>query len=412
VSVSPRGATSRIVLIGFAEVVTNDPEQGGLLGVVENGAIVIDGGTVEWVGPAGSLPGSYDDLPRTAHPGMTAIPGFVDAHTHLVFAGHRADEFAVRASGASYEDILSSGGGIHSTVAATTAAAPEELRAETSVRLERMLAAGTTTVEVKSGYGLSTRNERRLLETVAGLSAELPIEISPTFLGAHAVPPGTDPGDYIDAVIHEMLPECAGLAESCDVFCDEGIFGVEEARRVLEAGKAHGLTPRIHACQLSNIGAAELAAELGAASADHLDHIDRAGVEALAASGTVAVLLPGVSFSLRLPPPPARMLLDAGVTVALATDCNPGTSYVETMSWVIAVALREMGFSPDEALWAATRGGALALRRPQHGMIAPGSVADIAILDADSHNHLAYRPDGDLIDAVYKRGVRSEPFGG
>lgn len=405
-SVSPRGATSRIVLTDFGEVVTNDPEQGGLLGVVENGAIVTDGGTVEWVGPAGSLPGSYDDLPRATHQGMTAIPGFVDAHTHLAFAGHRADEFALRASGASYEEILSSGGGIHSTVAATTTAAPEELETQTRIRLERMLASGTTTVEVKSGYGLSTRNERRLLETVAGLAAALPIEISPTFLGAHAVPPGTDPGDYIDAVIYEMLPECAGLAESCDVFCDEGIFGVEEARRVLEAGKAHGLIPRIHACQLSNIGAAELAAELGAASADHLDHIDRAGVEALAASGTVAVLLPGVSFSLRLPPPPARMLLDAGVTVALATDCNPGTSYVETMSWVIAVAVREMGLSPDEALWSATRGGALALRRPHHGMIAPGSVADIAILDADSHNHLAYRPDADLIQAVYKGGTR------
>jgi imidazolonepropionase len=387
-------------------LVTNDPERSGLLGVVGGAAVLIDDdGILEWVGSEADLPAGRDREEIDAE-GSAVLPGFVDAHTHAIFAGDRADEFGRRLRGESYEQIMADGGGIMSTVRATRAASADDLRGSTERRLRRMLETGTTTVEVKSGYGLETGTERRLLEIANDLGDALPIDMVPTFLGAHAVPEEHRKarGAYVDLVIQEMLPECAPLARFCDVFCDEGVFTVEEARRIFEAGAAHGLVPRVHAEQLAASGGALLAAEVGAASADHLDHVGDDAIAAMAAAGTAAVLLPGVSLSMRLPFPDPRPLLEAGVTVAIATDANPGTSYVLTMPFVIALAALEMGMSVEQAVWSATRGGAVALELPDRGWIGPGAVADFVLLDADTYADLAYRPDSPVVDRVYKRG--------
>jgi imidazolonepropionase len=270
-----------------------------------------------------------------------------------------------------------------------------------------MLAHGTTTVEIKSGYGLDPDTERSMLEAATALGTELPVDIVTTAMPAHVVPLefADDREGYVRLVEEEMLPELAPLARYCDVFCDDGAFTVDESRRVLAAGKRCGLRPRIHAEQLGKTGGALLAAELEAASADHLDHIDAKGAAALAASGTVATLLPAASFSLATPQAPARLLWDAGVTVALATDCNPGTSYVENMQFVIAVAVLQMGLSPAEAVWAATRGGALALDDTRKGWVRAGAVADLVVLDAPSYVHIAYRPGSNLVRHVIKDGA-------
>jgi imidazolonepropionase len=397
-----------LVVAGFGSLVTNVPTGGDPLGRVEGAVVAVRDGLVAWTGPEDDLPSAFRAVPIVVHPGGAAVPGFVDAHTHVVFAGDRADEFAMRMEGAGYEEILAAGGGIHRTVAATRAATDDELYEASSSRVRRMLATGTTTLEVKSGYGLDVATEARMLRVARRLGEDLPVDVVPTFLGAHVVPGEfrDDRDAYLELVTGEMLSACAPLAEACDVFCDEGAFTVDEARSVLEAGRRAGLRPRLHADQLAGTGAAELAAEVGAVSADHLDHASDAGLAALAAAGTAAVLLPGVSFSLRLPAPPARRIAAAGVHIAIATDCNPGSSYVETMPFVIALAVVEAGLTPDEALWAATRGGALALDRPRAGRLAPGDPADFVVLDAGSHVDLAYRPDGDLVSAVYKRGER------
>ncbi len=308
-------------------------------------------------------------------------------------------------AGEDYEAILASGGGIHSTVTATRAASFDELVAAGRERAMRLLRQGTTTVEVKSGYGLDTDTEVRMLEAARAVGERTPIDVVLTYLGAHVVPRDIDRGDYLDLVTGEMLDACVPLARYCDVFCDRGAFTVEEARRVLLAGLEGGLRPRLHAEQLAHTGAARLAAEMGAASADHLDHATPEDAAALREAGVVAVLLPAASFSLRTPQAPARMLWDAGVTVALATDCNPGTSYVESMPFVIALACLEMGLTPEEALWAATRGGALALEEPDKGRVVEGAVADLAVLDAPSYRHLPYRPGSDLVWAVVKDGT-------
>jgi len=394
-----------LLLTGIGELVTNSAEAPGGLGLVRDAAVAIKDGRVAWVGSAADLPAAQRQLEAFDVQGRSVVPGFVDAHTHLVFAGDRAEEFARRLRGESYESILASGGGIHSTVAATRAASFDELVAAGRERAMRLLRQGTTTVEVKSGYGLDTETEVRMLEAARAVGERTPIDVVLTYLGAHVVPRDIDRGDYLDLVTGEMLDACVPLARYCDVFCDRGAFTVDEARRVLLAGLEGGLRPRIHAEQLAHTGAARLAAEMGAASADHLDHATPEDAVALREAGVVAVLLPAASFSLGAPQAPARMLWDAGVTVALATDCNPGTSYVESMPFVVALACLEMGLTPEEALWAATRGGALALEEPDKGWLVEGAVADLVVLEAPSYRHLPYRPGSDLVWAVIKDGT-------
>ena len=394
-----------LLLTGIGELATNAPRSPDLVGAVHGATVAVCSGRVAWAGAAPDLPGELGGLPRLDVGGRAVVPGFVDAHTHLVFAGDRSGEFCRRLRGESYEQILASGGGIHATVAATRAASFEDLVTLGSARAWRLLRQGTTTVEVKSGYGLDTPTETKLLEAARAVGQRVPIDVVPTYLGAHVVPRGAGREEYLDLVAGEMLAACAPLARFCDVFCDRGAFSVEEARRVLRAGRERGLRPRLHAEQLARTGAAWLAAEVGAASADHLDHATSEDAAALRQAAVVAVLLPAASFSLRAPQAPARMRWDSGVTVALATDCNPGTSYVESMPFVIALACLEMGLTPEEALWAATRGGALALEEPDKGWVVEGAIADLAILEAPSYRHLPYRPGSDLVWAVVKDGA-------
>jgi imidazolonepropionase len=395
-----------LVLTGIGQLVTNDPQRDGLLGLVDEAAVAIKAGRVAWVGPERELLRELRDLPELDCAGRSVLPGFIDAHTHLAFAGNRAEEFARRLRGETYEEILAAGGGIHATVEATRATDSMRLLDSSIQRAKRMLGYGTTTVEIKSGYGLETETEINQLEVAAAIDDELAIDVVPTFLGAHVIPKEFigDRAGYVRLVIDEMLPAAAPLAKYCDVFCDEGAFTVDEAREILAAASGHGLRARMHANQLGHSGGAALAAELGAVTADHLDNITSDDVAALKAAGTVAVLLPTVSLSLRLPAPPARRLWDAGVPVAIATDCNPGTSYVENMQLVIAIASLEAALSPEEAVWAATRGGAMAIEAEDKGVIKPGAVADFVVLEADSYVEIPYRPGTDLVRIVIKNG--------
>ena len=351
-----------VLVTGIAELVTNDPLVDGTpLGRVTDAAVVVADGVVGWVGPAAHAPAADEQRDLG---GRAVIPGFVDSHTHLVFAGDRAEEFAARLAGARYD-----GGGIASTVTATRAASDDELRRLLAVRLAELRAQGTTTVEVKSGYGLTTVDEQRLLGIAAAMTGET------TFLGAHVVPPGVERADYVATVTGEMLTACAPHARWIDVFCEPAsahAFDADEARAVLLAGRAHGLGLRVHGNQLAPGPGVQLAVELGAASVDHCTYLSDADVAALAGGETVATLLPGVEFSTRSPYPDAPRLLEAGVTVALATDCNPGTSYTSSMPFVVALAVREMRMTPAQALWAATAGGARALRRGDVGHLGPG----------------------------------------
>jgi len=395
-----------LLVSGIGELATIDPANEGTLGLVGAAALVIRDGRVVWAGRESDLPSAGGDLPELDVAGRAVLPGFVDAHTHVVFGGDRSDEFARRLAGESYEQTMAAGGGIMSTVAATRGATDGELADSARRRLTKMLATGTTTVEVKSGYGLDLETERRMLDVVAQLDSDLAIDIVPTFLGAHVVPPEwrDDRAGYVQFVIDEMLPACAPSARFCDVFCDDGAFAVDEARLILEAGKRHGLEPRLHADQLAHTGGTALAAEVGALSADHLDQATPRDLAALAEAGTVAVLLPGVSFTMRLPYPDQARFAAAGVPVALATDANPGTSYVLTMPFIIALAALNMGMAPAAAVWSATRGGALALDEADKGWLGPGAVADAVVLDAPSHLHLPYRPDDDVVWKVIKSG--------
>jgi imidazolonepropionase len=396
-----------LLVTDIGSLVTNDSVRGGLLGLVADAAVAVVDGFVLWVGPEVDTPAEYGDLTRLDAGGGAVLPGFVDPHTHLVFAGDRSDEFARRLRGESYEEILAAGGGILSTVEATRATSEDDLYEAAAERVWRMLESGTTTVEVKSGYGLDVATEEKMLRVVRRLDESLPIDVIPTFLGAHVVPAAyrEDRDAYVDLICGEMLDACAPLARFCDVFNDEAAFTVAETRRILEAAKTRGLGIRIHADQLGRVGAANLAADLSAASADHLDHATDEDLAAMRDAGTSAVLLPAVSFSMRLPYPDGRRVWDSGVTVALATDWNPGTAYVESMPFVIALAALNMGLTPDEAVWAATRGSARSLNLDDRGHLIPGAVADLVILDAPTHLHIPYRPDADLVVAVVKRGV-------
>ena len=398
---------SDLLIVNIGELVTNDSGRGGRLGIVAGGAVAVVDGAVAWVGKEVDLPTDYRELRRLDCRGAAVLPGFVDAHTHLVFAGDRSDEFDRRLRGETYEDILAAGGGILSTVGATRDATDDELFDAAAERAWRMLELGTTTVEIKSGYGLDLETEVRMLQAAKRIGRALPIDVVSTFLGAHVVPAEFrgDRDAYVDLVCGPMLDACAPLARFCDVFCDEAAFTVTEARRILEAAQRHNLALRVHADQLGYVGAASLAADLSAASADHLDHATPADLERMRVARTTAVLLPAVSFSMRLPYPDGRRIWDSGVTVALATDCNPGTAYVESMTFVIALAVLHMGLTTDEAIWAATRGSAMSLGLSDRGALVVGSIADLVVLDAPSRLHIPYRPDADIVAAVVKRGT-------
>jgi len=376
-------------------LVTNDPRFGeGPLGLVEDAAVVLDGEHIAWVGAAADAPAA--DSVYDAE-GRAVLPGFVDSHSHLLFGGDRTAEFNARMSGRPY-----TAGGIRTTVAATREASDEELARNLARYLAEARRQGTTTMETKSGYGLTPDQEARALRVAAGRTDEV------TYLGAHIVAPeyADDPAAYVDLVTGPMLDACAPYARWVDVFCEKGAFDGDQARAVLTAGQAKGLTPRVHANQLSAGPGVQLAVELGAASADHCTHLNDADVDALSQTAdTVATLLPGCEFSTRAVYPDARRLLDAGVTVALSTDCNPGSSFTSSMPFCVAIAVREMGMTPDEAVWSATAGGARALRRTDVGRIAPGAYADLTLLDAPSHVHLAYRPGVPLVAEVWHRGT-------
>ena len=349
-----------------------------------------------WTGPAARAPAA-DEMVNAA--GRAVLPGFVDSHAHLVFAGERGAEFAARMAGQPYR-----AGGIRSTVAATRAASDQELRANLARLAAELLAQGTTTFECKSGYGLTVADESRSL----ALAAEFTPEV--TYLGAHVVPPefDADPAGYVELVCGPMLTACAPHARWVDVFCERGAFDAGQARAVLAAGQAAGLLPRVHANQLGPGPGVQVAVEAGAASADHCTFLTDADVDALASSDTVATLLPGVEFSTRQPYPDARRLLESGATVAIATDCNPGSCFTSSMPFCIALAVREMRMTTEEAVRAATAGGAAALRRSDVGHLGVGARADLIMLDAPSHAYLAYRPGVPLIHSVWQSGALAQ----
>ena len=378
-----------IVVDNIGELVTNHDGEGPL-GLRHDAAVVVEGDRIAWIGARSRAPAADRRIDAA---GGAVLPGFVDSHAHLVFAGDRAAEFAARMAGEAY-----TGGGIRTTVAATRAASDADLLAHAGRLVAEARRQGTTTIEIKSGYGLTVADEARSLRLARELTGET------TFLGAHVVPAGHDPDDYVRLVCGEMLDACAPYAKWVDVFCDRGAFDGEQTRAILTAGAERGLGVRVHANQLTAGPGVRLAVELGAASADHCTHLTDADVTALAGSDTVATLLPGAEFSTRSPYPDARRLLDAGVRVALATDCNPGSSYTSSMPFCIAIAVREMRMTPAEAVAAATVGGARALRRDDIGVLRVGARADLAVLDAPSHLHLAYRPGVPLISTVLTEG--------
>jgi imidazolonepropionase len=363
-------------------------------------AVVVRDGRVAWVGDDRDLPGDAPDAQYDAA-GACVVPGFVDAHTHLVYAGVRRDEFVARLAGRRYD-----GGGIRVTVEATRAASDEELLALALDRAARALANGTTAMEVKSGYGLTVTDELRLLDLTAELARRTPVRLESTYLGAHVVPAGRDADDYVHEVIATLPLAAEHGARWCDVFCDEGVFTVGEARRILSAAREHGLGLRLHAEEIAHTGAARLAADLGCASADHLEHVSADDARAMAAAGVVGVLLPTVTLSLRSQAwGHAAVLRDAGVELALATDCNPGTSWCESMPYAIQLSCLAMGLSVDEAFRAATLGAAHSLRRDDIGHLAVGAHGDLAVLDAEHEADVVAHLGGRPVSATVVGGV-------
>ena len=375
---------SAIVIDRIGSLVTNDPELGdGPLGLVRDASVVIEHGVVVAVGRAGSIADERIDAD-----GACVLPGFVDSHTHLVFAGDRAAEFSARMAGQPYD-----GGGIVVTTEATRSAGTDELDRLTLQRVAEARRHGTTTLEIKSGYGLEVATEVRTLEIAGRHTTET------TFLGAHLVPTeyAGRPDDYIDLVCGEMLSATAGRARWIDAFCETGAFDADQCRAVLEAGRAAGLGLRLHGNQLGHGPGVQLAVECGCASVDHCTYLSDDDIAALAASDTVATLLPASDFSTRQPYPDGRRAIDAGVTVAIASNCNPGSSFTTSIPFCIALAVRDMKMTIDEAVQAATLGGARALRRNDLGRLSPGSAGHAIVLDAPSHHHLAYRPGVQLV---------------
>lgn len=388
------------------------------LGMIEDGAVAAADGRIVAVGSTAAVRAQIRLAPGAtviSARGKVVLPGFVDAHTHLVFAGHRAAELARRLAGESYLDILAAGGGILDTVRQTRAASFADLFAAARRRLARLASGGTTTVEVKSGYGLTVADEVKLLRVARALGSDVAV----TFLGAHAVPAEhrSRPAAYVDLICEEMIPRvaAAGLAEFCDVFCERGVFSVDESRRILEAGLRHGLRPKIHADEVVAQGGAELAAELGAVSADHLSRTPEAGLRALARSGVVAVVLPGTGLFLGHAAD-ARRMIELGVPVALGTDFNPGTCAIESMAVVVGLACAQLRLSVAEAIVAATINAAHAIGQAARvGSLVPGKQADLIVLDAPSHAFLAYRFGVPLVELVVRHGqaiYRSPGTGG
>jgi imidazolonepropionase len=413
------------ILTGASRLVTiapgAHPAADGALGVIARGALAARAGRTVWIGPEDHLAAhvALDDLPKDAWldaDGRAVLPGFVDSHTHFVFAGDRAEEFQLRHAGVSYEELAARGGGILNTVRATRSASADELEVIAREHLRGFLAHGTTTVEGKTGYGLNLETEARCLDVMHALAAApgMP-RIVPTFLGAHTIPPEyrdapDGPARYVDLVTDEMLPAFAGRARFCDVFCERTAFTVPETRRILERARDLGYQLKLHANQLGPSGGAELAAELGAVSADHLDFASDDELDALARAGVVGTLLPGCSFSLSIPYPAARRLYAAGLPVALATDFNPGTSYSENMQMMIALAVSALGMTLDQALVAATRGGARALAMEDEvGSLEVGKRCDLIVLSTPDERHLAYHFGVNLVARAVVGGVPCAP---
>jgi imidazolonepropionase len=384
---------SQTLVKNIGLLVTNNPSLGSTqLGILENAALLAENGQITWVGDSQSAPTAENVIDAN---GKCVIPGFVDSHTHLIFAGDRSNEFSARMAGQSY-----AAGGIADTVTKTRAATDDDLLANANRLMHEGLHSGTTTIEIKSGYGLTVKDEERSLKIAKQLTPET------TFLGAHVVPSEfkAKSDEYVDLVCGEMLNQAKAYAKWIDVFCDRGAFTTEQGRKILTAGIAAGLKPRIHANQLEQGDAVALAVELGCASVDHLTYFNQSDIENLANSKTVATLLPGAEFSTRSNYPDARKLINGGVTVAIASDCNPGSSYTTSMPLMIALAVREMFFTPEQALWSATKGGALALQREDVGHLSVGAKADFVILKESSYIHLAYRPGVNLVEQVFLHG--------
>jgi imidazolonepropionase len=379
------------------------------LAVLDGGALVAEDGRITWVGPTADLPPLPADAKVIDATGKVVLPGFIDSHTHLIFAGARADEFEQRLQGKSYQEIAEQGGGINATVRRVRAASKDELKALARPRLDRLLRFGVTTVEVKSGYGLTLTDELKCLEAIAELNAEGPPELVPTFLGAHAVPPEWQGkrDAYVNLLVEEMLPEVARsrLAEFCDVFCETGVFSLAETDRILTRARDLSLGLKLHADELTPLGGAELAVRLGTVSADHLLRVTPAGIDALAGSGTVATLLPGTAFFLGLPYAPARRLIDGGAAVALASDCNPGTCPTENLPLVGAMACTQMRMLPAEAVTALTLNAAAALGRSDRvGSLKVGKQADLVVCAVSDYRHLFYHFGVNHVEQVIKRG--------
>lgn len=410
------------LITGISELVVNDLDRLGELDVIADAALLVDAGRVIWSGPSAQADTAVSDrlgegqsslndddiangevtsandlggLETIDLGGKAVIPGFVDSHNHLIFAGDRSEEFAARMAGQKY-----SAGGIATTVAATRAATEAELEANLVHLLEQAQRQGTTTFEIKSGYGLTVPDEIQALDIINRHTEES------TLIAAHVVPPEfkDEPERYVDLVIDEIIPAAEGKAKWIDVFCETGAFSEDQTRRIIEAGKAVGMKPRLHANQLTEGGALKLGAELGCVSVDHATFASDEDLEILAEAGTVVTLLPSIEFSTRQPYPDVRRYVDAGVSLAVATDCNPGSGFSNSMPFVIAIGVRDMHFTVEQAVWAATAGGANALQRTDVGHLGVGARADLAILDAPSYRHLAYRPGVQLVERVYSGG--------
>ena len=396
------------VVHGASELVVGPDDEGGLQ-CYEDGALAVVDGDVAAVGRTSDVLPEYPaENAATAidATGQTVIPGFVDPHTHALFAGDRSDEFAQKLRGKPYQEILAEGGGILRTVEAVREASDDELVANLTAELDAMLAHGTTTAEVKTGYGLDTETELRMLDAVEAAAADHPVDVVGTFMGAHAVPDGRDTADYVDEVVAEQLPRAAehDAAEFCDVFCEEGVFTVAQSRRILEAGREHGLTPKIHAEEFTRLGSAQLAADLRATSADHLLHANRDDAEALADADVTPVLLPGTAFSLGEAYADPEQFREAGAPVALATDLNPNC-YSQSMGFAVALACNGMRMAPADALLGATARAAGAIDRDDGtGTLREGTAADLVVADGPSHVHVPYNFGVNSAETVLKDG--------